>query len=98
MLGTEPKEEEIPIQREDFYLETQIVFDLYDKLPSKWEGFSGHYLGKDLLLLPVLFEEFEIEKYIRKYAWQIIPTIDAYVAEDIAKKIKSKSKGAPGGS
>jgi len=91
-LGSEPLEEEIPIDREDLSIETQLVLYIYDKLPSKWEGFSGQYMGKELGLLPVLCEEFEIEKSIRKYAWDIIPIIDSFVAEDIAKKIKSKSK------
>ncbi len=97
MLGNEPLEEQIPIDREDLYLETQMVFNLYDKLQAQWEGFSGHYLGKNLTLLPILFEEYEIENDIRKYAWDIIPIIDNFVAQDIADKIKSKTKGAPSG-
>ena len=93
MLKSEPDESEIPIEREDLFEETQIVFDLYDILSSKWEGFSGQYMGKDLMLLPILFKEFKIPKYIRKYAWMIIPVIDSIVAEDISNKIKSKTKG-----
>jgi len=92
MLNTEPKEDEIPIEREDLNTETQLVFDLYDKLPARWDSFSGSYMGKDLSLLPILFKEFETERYIRKYAWHIIPIIDSFVAEDIAKKIKTKTK------
>ena len=53
---------------------------------------SGTYMGKNLILLPVLCDEFHIEPYIRKYAWHIIPIIDGYVAEDIAEKIKRKGK------
>jgi hypothetical protein len=89
-LGSEPIEEEIPIDREDLSIETQLVFHIYDKLPAKWEGYSGQYMGKELNLLPILCEEFDIDKFIRKYAWDIIPIIDSFVAEDIAKKIKSK--------
>lgn len=95
MLNTEPKEDEIPLERSDLALETEIVFDLYDKLPANWEGMSGQYLGKELILLPILFKEFKVEKSIRKYAWSIIPIIDNFMAKDIADKIKSKSKGAP---
>lgn len=93
MLGNEPIESQIPMDRSDLLMETQIVFDLYDKLPTRWDGFSGQYLGKDLVLLPVLFKEFDVDDLIRKYAWSIIPFIDSIVGEDIAKKIKSKSKG-----
>jgi len=93
MLNSEPDENEIPIGREDLFEETQIVFNLYDILPAKWDGFSGQYMGKDLILLPKLFKEFKIPKYIRKYAWMIITVIDSIVAEDISNKIKSKPKG-----
>lgn len=92
MLGSEPVEEEIPCTREDLAVETQMVLNLYDKLQANWEGMSGQYLGKNLMLLPTLFDEFEFDVSMRKYAWFIIPIMDAYVAEDIAKKIKAKSK------
>jgi hypothetical protein len=92
MLNADPKEDEIPLERADLTLETQIIFDLYDKLPSRWEGFSGQYLGKDLVLLPILLNEFKVELSIRKYAWDIIPVIDNFMAKDIASKIKRKGE------
>ena len=100
MMGSEPLEEEIPCSREDLTLDTQLIFNIYDKLPAKWEGFSGQYLGKDLLLLDTLFKHYKLEEYEESYAWDIIPIIDSFVAEDIARKIKSKTKVAgdtPGG-
>lgn len=92
LLGTTPVEDQIPITREDLSWETQMIFFLYDKLPSKWEGFSGTYLGKDLLLLPILYDEFDYEPSLRKYGWEIIPIIDGFIAEDVARKLKAKSK------
>lgn len=92
MMGSEPVEEEMPYDREDLTLDTQLIFTIYDKLPAKWEGFSGQYLGKDLLLLDTLFKHYKLEKYEKNYAWDVIPIIDSFVAEDIAKKIKSKTK------
>lgn len=97
MLRSEPKEEEMPLEREDLAIETQEVFDLYDKLPAKWDTMSGHYMGKDLVLLPILCDEFEISSCIRKYAWTIIPFIDNIVAEDVARKIKEKTRSAKSG-
>lgn len=98
MLNTEPDEADLPVDRSDLCLETQIVLNLYDKLRSIWDGFSGHYMGKDLSLLPILFEEYDTERCIRRYAWDIIPVIDNFVAQDVADKIKSRSnKGVPGG-
>jgi hypothetical protein len=92
MLGNKPDPDEIPYSREDLSVDTQQVFDLYDKLPAKWEGFSGHYLGKEMQLLPILFEAFDIDRPIQLYCWNIIPMIDNMIADDIAKKIKSKTK------
>jgi len=94
MLNSEPLEEEIPYERGDLTYDTQLIFNLYDKLPAKWEGFSGQYLGKDLTLLDSLFKIYKLEKYEIYYAWDIIPIIDSIVAEDIAKKIKSKTKNS----
>lgn len=100
MMGSTPKEEEIPYNREDLFYETQLTFHIYDKLPAKWDGFAGQYLGKELLLLPILLKEYNIDSFLRKYMWEIIPIIDGFVAEDIARKLKSKTKlkdGTPGG-
>lgn len=100
MLGQEPDQSQLPISREDLALETQMVLGVYDKLQSSWEGFSGTYLGKNLTLLPILFEQYEFENDLKQYAWYIIPIIDNFVADDIAKKVKSKTKvkgDMPGG-
>jgi hypothetical protein len=97
MLGSEPVPEEIPYDRSDLAFETQMVFDLYDKLPSKWEGFSGQYLGKELNILPALFKEYNYPGYLRRYSWDLIPIIDNIMAKDIAKRIKSTSKGVKDG-
>jgi len=94
MLGSEPVDEEIPVGREDLSIDTQIVFNMYDKLPAKWEGFSGQYMGKELNILPLLFDEYDIDSSLRRYAWDIIPIIDSIVAEDIANKIRSRTKEA----
>lgn len=99
LLNTEPDPEQLPVEREDLALETQEVFHLYDKLQARWEGMSGQYLGKDLTLLPVLFEEFDIDRATRLYCWDIIPIIDMFIAEDVADKIKAATKkGAKSGS
>ena len=92
MLGNEPNLDEVPVDREDLTLDSQLVFQLYDKLPARWEGFSGQYMGKDLSLLPVLFDQFNVDIPTKLYTWELIPFIDNLVAEDISKKIKAKSK------
>lgn len=88
MMGSEPLEEEIPLERTDLLMDTQLAFSVYDKLQSNWEGFSGSYLGKDLSILPSLMEDYQIPLESRKYIWEVIPVIDHYVGKDIARKIK----------
>lgn len=46
MLGTEPVEEEIPLEPMDFPLIVQAAFSVYTQLQDEWEPMSGQYLGK----------------------------------------------------
>lgn len=46
-LGTEPVEEEIPVEFEDFPPEVQEALNVYFRLRDEWDGFSGAYLGKN---------------------------------------------------
>lgn len=89
-MNSDPIEEELPIDRSDLDWETQRVFQLYDILQARYDSFSGTYLGKDLNILPTLFNEFEMCRGSRKYALFIIPIIDNIISEDIARKVKSK--------
>lgn len=95
MLGGEPIESEIPTERSDLFLETQEVFNLYDCLPDRWDSMNGIYMGKDMSVLPALFQVFDVEKPDQYYAFSIIPVIDNFVAQDISRKQKSakNSKG-----
>jgi len=92
LLGSTPKEEEIPITREDLNTDTQLALHIYDKLQANWEGFSGTYLGKDLSLVPTLIKHYEFDKALESYIWEIIPYIDNLVAEDISEKSKRRNK------
>jgi hypothetical protein len=92
LLKSEPIEEEIPIEREDLNIDTQLAMSVYDKLQANWEGMSGQYLGKDLSLIPVLLEHYKFDKPLQGYIWEIIPIIDNIVAKDISEKSKRRSK------
>ncbi len=90
-MGSKPREEEIPVEREDLAYETQKVFKLYDLLDSNWDTFNGFYMGKDLSLFPILCNELDIDKALRSYALYLIPFIDNIVSNEVSKKVKSKS-------
>ena len=92
LLKSEPIEEEIPIDRDDLNIDTQLAFSIYDKLQANWEGFSGQYLGKDLSLVPVLLDHYDYDKPLRGYIWEIIPIIDSIIAKDVSEKSKRRSK------
>jgi hypothetical protein len=54
MLGSEPLEDEIPIEIDDFPGLVQEALHLYSYLSDIWEGMSGTYMGKDLSIMPLL--------------------------------------------
>lgn len=96
MMKMEPKVEDMPVERSDLYPEVQEVFGLYDYLPANWEGFSGTYMGKDLSILPILFNEFKTSQPIRRLSFMLIPIIDNYVAEDIKRQQEAKGSAIKG--
>lgn len=59
-LGTEPVEEEIPVEMEDFPSEVQEALNIYFRLRDEWEGFSGTYMGKNFTGLIDLLEIYQI--------------------------------------
>lgn len=76
-MGTEPNDEDMPIDLGDFPLYIQYIFNVYNMLPDKWEGMSGTYMGKDYGILPFLLEMEGIDtKEERKEAFTFITLID----------------------
>lgn len=60
-LGSEPKEEEIPLELSDFPELVQICYNVFRRLPDRWEPMSGSLLGKDTHLMLDLFRLYGIE-------------------------------------
>lgn len=85
-LGSDPVEEEIPLDRNDLSIDTQEVLQIYDFLPSRWEGMSATYLGKDLSRLNNIFLLLDTDIVIKKFAIFLVPIIDNLVSKDIQKK------------
>jgi hypothetical protein len=61
-LGTEPLDEEVPLEYQDFPEEIQEALQIFHILPDIWEGFGGNYLGKDYTLLPYLMQVFNVKE------------------------------------
>ena len=76
MMGTQPKEEFIPIELSDFPDELQTAFQVYQVLQDHWEGMSGTYMGKNLSGLSEIFEVYEVDRSDRRLILEFIHLID----------------------
>jgi hypothetical protein len=82
-LGTEPVEEQIPIEFEDFPLEVQQAFNAYRMLRDEWDAMSGTYLGKSLIGIKDVLEATEIDLSEYKFIIMLIRMIDAVRSEEV---------------
>jgi hypothetical protein len=91
MLGTEPLEEEIPVEYEDFCLDVQEAFSIYQKLRDEWDSMNGVYLGKNYAGLIDLLELLEVPVEDRRTQYELIGIIDGHRSKAIADA-KPKTK------
>lgn len=76
MMGTDPKEEQVPVELADFPLEVQTAFEVYQTLQDHWEGMSGTYMGKNLTGLKDVLDILEVDRSDRKLILELISLID----------------------
>jgi len=94
MLGTEPIEEEMPIDLEDLFYETRVAIKIHSLLKDVWEGMNGVYLGKSLVGLDILFSIYTVDTLpFKEYVLSIINFVDYHIYKDIERKKKQKAKG-----
>ena len=93
-LGTDPKEEEIPTEYEDFPLEVQEAFGIYSMLPARIAEFSGTYLGKDLGQLGFYFMVYKIPEEHYLFWLRLISLIDNIEVKITSNKAKA-NKASP---
>lgn len=74
MLGTEPIEEEIPVDFFDLPEEVQSALLLYDKLQDSWDYMSGRYLGKQYSGISDILDISEVDD--KKTCFTVIQYID----------------------
>lgn len=90
MLGSDPVDEEIPLELDDFPWLVQQAFVIYGMLSDIWEGMSGSYLGKDYSLLFNLFDLYGIDSAEEKLlATDFIKQIDAVRSKILYEKQKA---------
>jgi len=87
-LGEEPDLSKMPPSDSDFPLEVQLAFFIHSVMPDRWEGMSGHYLGKDWSSLEALLNIHEVED--KKTCVYFLKIIESYNSESINRQIKQK--------
>lgn len=93
-LGTEPKEEDIPVEITDFPSEIQEVLAIFNYLPDRWDSMSGTYFGKDFSVLPILLDihNMELDSFIFMYLKVSESSLINIYSEEA--KVRRKSKKA----
>lgn len=76
MLGTEPVEEEIPIEINDFPVEVQLAIEVYYRLRDEWDSMNGIYIGKSYVGLIDILNILEIPKQDRKLILDWLSVMD----------------------
>lgn len=90
-LGTEPIDEEIPVDYEDFCLDVQEALGIYQKLRDEWDTMNGVYLGKNYVGLVDILELLEVPVEDRRTQFELIGIIDRHRSKAIADA-KPKTK------
>ena len=90
-LGSEPIEEEIPVDYEDFCLDVQEALGIYQKLRDEWDTMNGVYLGKNYVGLVDILELLDVPVEDRRTQFELIGIIDRHRSKAIADA-KPKTK------
>jgi hypothetical protein len=83
-LGTEPVEEEIPIDYEDFCLDVQEALAIYQKLRDEWDTMNGNYMGKNYAGILDIFTILEVPVEDHKTLFNLVGIIDIHRSKAIA--------------
>lgn len=82
-LGTEPIEEEIPIEFDDFPEEVQEALNIYFRLRDEWDSIGGSYLGKNFTGLGDILDIYQVSIESRQDMLEWIFIIDKVRAKCI---------------
>lgn len=94
-LGTEPLDEEIPLEIEDFPQEVQQAITVYYRLRDEWDTMNGIYLGKSYTGLGEILDIFEVQKEDRRYFLEWISILDAARSKAIEASRPKKADKTP---
>lgn len=96
-MGSEPIDDEIPIELEDLTVQSQDVIGIFNYLPDQW-GSMGGYTGKDLTSFATIFKIFEVEESNWILYLDLLGVLIEEQVKVVNKKIEAESKrGAKSG-
>lgn len=93
-LGSEPVEDQIPIEFDDLPNDAQYILQVYNLLQDNWDYMGGNYIGKNMSEFWKFMELDSIPCEDKKYYYEIVLHIDSIRAEQIRLQQKSKEKPA----
>jgi len=98
-LGSEPIEEEIPIELEDLPLDVMVAYGVYDRLRDVYDNFNGNYLGKDTTNIFTICKLLDIPEEEYKDIWDIISLLDKHrgsvLQQELSKQRAASKSKAP---
>ena len=97
-LGTEPIEEEIPLDYTDFPELVQTCLLIYSKLQDNWDSMGGAYLGKDYYTVFNLFNVYDIvQKEEQQIALDFLQIMDNTRSKIVSDKLSAERNAAKTG-
>lgn len=76
VMGTVPKDDEIPVEFDDLITEVQECVVIYNSLRDSWEFVGGNYLGKDLSYIEAVFKMYQVPPDMYRWYLEIVLEID----------------------
>lgn len=86
MMGTQPTEEEMPVELDDLHDEVQEAFSVYNMLTDIWDSMGGSYIGKQMAGISDIMDIMGVED--KRVCLYILSIID----RTRSKLINSKKK------
>lgn len=82
-LGSEPLDEEIPVEYDDLPLEVQEAVQIYNNMQDVWDYVGGNYIGKQMVGFKDILEMYDVPKEDHKTMYELVLHIDRVRAKSI---------------
>ena len=86
MMGSDPIEDEIPVELDDLPAEVQLAVQIYGILPDIWDTMVGRYAGKKMHNIKDIFDMWEVDAADRKIMYTILLLLDNLRMQDLNTK------------